>query len=765
MSRLILANSDYEDFDTTAGADSTTLSAIIGKQYIIKNSGTGGNPLTVNYGASLLNLEDGQAFYFIFDGTLWSTLSGQGGAGASITGELGEAVTAGDALYFATDGKLYIADNTDPTKVILAGLSLSTASSSETIIAQKAGLIDFYSGLTVGTAYYLGATGNLIEESTISGGAETVFIGVAVSTSAIDANIQLPSAGGGGSITEGTLGETVAQAKLTYFKTDGKMYLADNTDFTKSFCVGFTLTAGILDDEVEAQKAGSVDLFTGLTIGSDYYLGTAGDILLKSQLADGAQIVYVGRAVSTTEMDANVQPPQPVVRTGDFDEIGTIKYFSTYKDRPSLLPFAFDNAISQGTYSPLFAEVGHMFNDAHVAAGDADLSGSGTLFYPTPPPDAYGRIGIPTQEFTDLDVDISLDRATGLTGIVNALRDGTAFRFELISGTVPTGLTDGTIYYGRFGDGFMDFYPTEEDAIAITNRVDITTTGSGTFRLTQEGISIDDAVEDHNHGASLDNSGVGGVGGALVRGVTKDTESSDGTFVTGVNGANISNETRPNTFYEFAYIKAESITPSGEAVSALRYVEDWQTCPQLGNDVVINHKLGMLLDDGLQVIVLGRDAGGIISIPFHFRSDVNVNYGLIPTDVDINNILIQSGDASSQRILDNSGLLSIIIDIKVVVTKPNLVSTFYNTNNRQVYDIADAVDVTYNLPDASNTLDEIVVKRRGAGTGKVLFNTQSAQTIDGNIPSTYELENAVKDIFVVFPSGGNWFIKIYSLIV
>ena len=42
--------------------------------------------------------------------------------------------------------------------------------------------------------------------------------------------------------------------------------------------------------------------------------------------------------------------------------------------------FDWDNAISQGTYSPLFAEIGHMYNDAHVAAGDTNLSRTGTIF-------------------------------------------------------------------------------------------------------------------------------------------------------------------------------------------------------------------------------------------------------------------------------------------------------------------------------------------------------------------------------------------------
>lgn len=76
MSRLILANTDYESFDTTAGNLATTLDAIVGKQYNIKNGGTGGNILTVTYGSTTQEIHDGELFYFLYDGAVWSMLSG-----------------------------------------------------------------------------------------------------------------------------------------------------------------------------------------------------------------------------------------------------------------------------------------------------------------------------------------------------------------------------------------------------------------------------------------------------------------------------------------------------------------------------------------------------------------------------------------------------------------------------------------------------------------------------------------------------------------
>lgn len=73
MARIILPNSDYRGVDTTAAPDSVTLVATIGKNYIIRNSGTGGNALTVNYGSYILSLADGQTMKTEYDGANWTT--------------------------------------------------------------------------------------------------------------------------------------------------------------------------------------------------------------------------------------------------------------------------------------------------------------------------------------------------------------------------------------------------------------------------------------------------------------------------------------------------------------------------------------------------------------------------------------------------------------------------------------------------------------------------------------------------------------------
>ena len=86
-------------------------------------------------------------------------------------------------------------------------------------------------------------------------------------------------------------------------------------------------------------------------------------------------------------------------------EVAQILSFATQKDRSArnLEPFDLNNAVSTtGDYATLWAEIGHLYNDLHVLAGDSDLSGSSTLFYPTPPPTEEGWLtvweGTPTDE-------------------------------------------------------------------------------------------------------------------------------------------------------------------------------------------------------------------------------------------------------------------------------------------------------------------------------------------------------------------------------
>jgi hypothetical protein len=239
-------------------------------------------------------------------------------------------------------------------------------------------------------------------------------------------------------------------------------------------------------------------------------------------------------------------------------EIGEKKTFFTYKDRTSrrLLPYAYNNKVSTtGTYSVLYAEIGDIFEKAHTDAGDA-ASGAG-FFYPTPPPWGYARAGMPDIEFSNTDVAANLLTESTPSGF----RDGTIARYELLTGTTITNLTDGTEYYlRRASSTTLSIHTTEANAIANTSPIAIASGGTGTFRLTQEGISIDHAVEDHDHlGKYTDDvtaqSGAG-VGFSRVLGsATKSLSYSGNVGIADVLNANTSNETRPSTYYEFGYVR------------------------------------------------------------------------------------------------------------------------------------------------------------------------------------------------------------------
>ena len=242
--------------------------------------------------------------------------------------------------------------------------------------------------------------------------------------------------------------------------------------------------------------------------------------------------------------------------TGDL--VGEIKTFPTYKDREDLLPFAFDNAKSQADYPELYAEIGDMYEAEHVAAGDS-ASGAGN-FYPTPIPGAYNRVGIP-------DLTISGGTATLPTGF----RNGTLFLVK--SGTDKAVGTE--LYIRRTGAATVTYHSTEAGAIANTGA--ITVTGAGV--LTQEGISLDDAMQRITGDAdfwSIDNGAYTVKNPREAEGAFNVIEGSEGTISIALDSTNrnrtqlkfdsadspdarTTNETRPSTYITFGYIRYRSV--------------------------------------------------------------------------------------------------------------------------------------------------------------------------------------------------------------
>jgi hypothetical protein len=386
---------------------------------------------------------------------------------------------------------------------------------------------------------------------------------------------------------------------------------------------------------------------------------------------------------------------------------------------------------------------------------------------------------MPDISFDNSDVSANLlDYATP-TGF----RNGTVFRYELLTGTTITNLVDGTEYFlRRVSSTTMSIHLTEAEAISDTSSIAIVDGGAGTFRLTQVGVGISAAMWAHWHDGYV-GDGTGGAGLTFQSNgnagfTSKATPGSVNDVVTdGVNDTpNLTNESRPATFYQFGYIKAESITPSGEAISALRHVQDWSLCTgwTVGNSIVIPHPFGVAFDEyNGQIFV--RDPAvpnklyNVTGIEYYLGTSADYfGQRLNGIDGDLYNCYLQIGSfgATAPRYMKDDGTFEVIStswEYEVILIKPNLITTTFDMVNR-VYEIADGVDVTYNFPDANSIVGEITIKRRGSGAGKVLFTAQSGQTIDGNVPGTYELEYTVKDVLTVFSYAGNWEIKIYSLV-
>ncbi len=103
-----------------------------------------------------------------------------------------------------------------------------------------------------------------------------------------------------------TYGETIAINDALYLKAaDGKVYKTSasfNDERIHNF-VGFAKEAGALNDVKKVQIGGKVSGFSGLTIGTDYYLSTtAGGITIFPPIDN---MFFIGLAIETTEIILN----------------------------------------------------------------------------------------------------------------------------------------------------------------------------------------------------------------------------------------------------------------------------------------------------------------------------------------------------------------------------------------------------------------------------------------------------------------------------
>jgi len=72
-----------------------------------------------------------------------------------------------------------------------------------------------------------------------------------------------------------------------------------------------------------------------------------------------------------------------------------------------------------------------------------------------------------------------------------------------------------------------------------------------------------------------------------------------------------------------------------------------------------------------------------------------------------------------------------------------------------LYPVVDSANITYALPDATAVVSRYVFKRTGTGTGKILFSTVSAQTIDGATPTNFSLSS--EESIILYALEGQWY--------
>jgi len=521
--------------------------------------------------------------------------------------------------------------------------------------------------------------------------------------------------------TDAILGEDVSTGMALQFGTDGKLYKADNRSIDSCIVSGVALYGGVAGDTMTVGKIGVLDAYSGLVVGSEYYLGYDGDIVVKGGLNSTEYRSLIGTAIADNTIDLFIQPPEPTVNSGSILAIGDTIESGKYKDRRAegLWVASFDNAISKANYPAAWDAIGDIYRQQHLDAGDADPGVD--FFFPTMIPGAYSRSGISDSAEIDAtaDVDISTNRITlsstdytrfAKLKIFTGSSDAVAI---LLKGTLPTGLNEDTIYYIRFrGSDEITLYATEHDAMANENVIDITATATGPFRLTQEGIKLKDAFQGFVIKAAVDGSGAvagakAGVGSRETPGDYIKKPVTDGT-----NGTpRIANETRPITTIAYKYVKIEHVTSSGETISALREV--WEEIGRTSweeENITISHNLKAHAKDlNIKVEFWKSGLANYQEIKdLQLTSTGGGSYGVGIENATVDSFILKIGSGGFFLIGASNNLTSVVdtvsCNIRITITKPNLVTTIFDTSQMpREYDIS-AEDIEVVLPDLTGVL-------------------------------------------------------------
>lgn len=242
----------------------------------------------------------------------------------------GENLTANDIVYLKESDQKWWKADADLTATfdeVQLGIAQSTVLANATVSIGLSGAFSTFSGLTLGSKYYLSNTAGAIATTA---GTNSVFIGWAITATTLLFNnkyIELPTAGQKNALvgTTGTpsasnpfmtrtdnragleksvtAGATINGATLpvpVYQNTsDNEYYACDGNDLAALKFQGFAISNATDGVAMNIQTGGIVSGFTGLDEGVSYWLSdTVGTI----QNTPGTYPVLVGVAISTTEL-------------------------------------------------------------------------------------------------------------------------------------------------------------------------------------------------------------------------------------------------------------------------------------------------------------------------------------------------------------------------------------------------------------------------------------------------------------------------------
>ena len=220
-----------------------------------------------------------------------------------------------------------------------------------------------------------------------------------------------------------------------------------------------------------------------------------------SSTPENTDVVWLVRTSTTPDSDKQMSISDLKAALGVGSEVGDIA-FTALPIEKSGYKWCDYSAISQTTYSDLFAAIGHMYSKSSTDATSAE--GAGNFYIPDGALLRFGRGGR-TYEITDTAFSgTSLTVTHGLD--ITGLAAGRAVKLVRLPGetpTFPTGITEYDQYYMAPQDATtVRLYTTEADAIVDDNSTNVVTFGgapSGSFYLSTMGTYQDDAFQGHWH--------------------------------------------------------------------------------------------------------------------------------------------------------------------------------------------------------------------------------------------------------------------------